>query len=101
MENVTLTVLKGRVRMVEENGYDSVLNEGETTIVSNKLFHRVHVISDTVSCYMYAYYNRTYAQNSRSSANTIETKNKTQHRGITYSIRLIVVAIFDILKDLM
>lgn len=69
LENVTLTVLSGRV-VLELNPplrgaptaphvrrTNLTLLEGESAAVPSRVFHRVHTVSDSPACYMYAYTN--------------------------------------------
>ncbi|KAJ1522865.1 hypothetical protein ONE63_002010 [Megalurothrips usitatus] len=69
LEDVTLTVLSGRV-VLELNPpltgapaaphvrrANVTLEAGGVAPVPNKAFHRVHTVSDTPACYMYAYTN--------------------------------------------
>lgn len=69
LEDVTLTVLEGRV-VLELNPpltgapaaphvrrANVTLEAGASAAVPSKAFHRVHTVSDTPACYMYAYTN--------------------------------------------
>ncbi|KAG5894578.1 hypothetical protein JTB14_021558 [Gonioctena quinquepunctata] len=60
LDNVTLTVLEGKVayEVEDESSLQSIgvkLEKGQSTPVEVGLFHRIHTISETPSCYMYTF----------------------------------------------
>lgn len=60
MDNVTLTVLRGTVKLQQENESDaSSLSKGQRALVKSGQFHKVTTLSDVPSCYFYTYINAT------------------------------------------
>ncbi|EFA03079.2 vitamin K-dependent gamma-carboxylase isoform X3 [Tribolium castaneum] len=64
LRNVTLTVLEGEVFFEIEDeetsqSYGVKLGKNESVPVEVEVFHKVHTISSTPSCYMYVYMNKT------------------------------------------
>lgn len=60
LSNVSLTVLEGEVIYEDELKLGSVhLKKNERTFIPTSIFHKVHTISQTPSCYMYTYLNKT------------------------------------------
>jgi tellurite resistance-related uncharacterized protein len=64
LRNVTLTVLEGEVfyEVEDEHADQSFgirLNKNESVPVEVGVFHKIHTISSTPSCYMYVYVNKT------------------------------------------
>lgn len=61
MDNVTLTVLHGAVRLEQEENETqaSSLSKGQSALVKSGSFHKVTTISDVPSCYFYTYINAT------------------------------------------
>ncbi|CAG9853874.1 unnamed protein product [Phyllotreta striolata] len=60
LENITLTVLEGEVvfEIEDHDSFQSLgikLGKGESVPVDTGVFHKVHVISETPSCYMYTF----------------------------------------------
>lgn len=60
LSNVTLTVLEGEVvyEIEDEDYLQSLgvkLKKGESTQVDVGIFHRIHTVSSTPSCYMYTF----------------------------------------------
>lgn len=60
LDNVTLTILEGTVIYEEDNENRSkTLTTGERCSVTPNQFHRVITISNTPSCFMYSFVNKT------------------------------------------
>lgn len=68
--NVTLTVLKGDVKFLQNaRGSDTKilrevsLSSGESTEVTGEAFHHIKTVSSQPSCYMYTFVNVTAQRN--------------------------------------
>ncbi|KAG8277072.1 hypothetical protein J6590_049981 [Homalodisca vitripennis] len=59
LTNVSLTVLEGEVVVEYENRPNKTVSPGESTLIPTKMFHKVHTVSPSPSCYMYVYTNQT------------------------------------------
>lgn len=101
--NVTLTVLKGRVKIVLENSTSSILNEGESALLPSNAFHEIHSIYNTPSCYMYSYFNKTSFDlkndtEKHTPESFLQDVNRYVHK-VQRSIYLITMAILSITED--
>lgn len=104
LNNVTLTALQGRVRVKLQNNRTFELNTGETKEIPNDEFHEVHTISQTPSCYMYLFYNRSLMEMNahpeiRPVTTDIFSDIRKRIKGINRSIYLIGEAIVTILSE--
>lgn len=60
MDNVTLTVLYGVVKLQQQNDTKvNSMSKGQSALVKSGSFHKVTTISDVPSCYFYSYINAT------------------------------------------
>ncbi|XP_078494473.1 vitamin K-dependent gamma-carboxylase [Ciona intestinalis] len=57
--NTTISVLRGKVLVEVDSASNVSLSVGETLKVPPGVFHKVHTISNTTSCYFYVYMNST------------------------------------------
>lgn len=86
LSNVTLTVLEGDI-IVEDDIQDNelshkqVLSEGASISIPVGVFHKVHTISPTPSCYMYSYVNQSKQLEEQHSSD----KNSTNDFSVTKS----------------
>lgn len=63
MDNVTLHVLLGAVKLHQENGTTTTsLSRGQSVLVDAGSFHKVTTISDIPSCFYYTYSNTSFQQ---------------------------------------
>jgi vitamin K-dependent gamma-carboxylase len=83
MENVTLQVLRGTVKFMQQNDTaTSLLSEGQRALVHSGGFHKVTTISDVPSCFYYTYVNATQQQLDLSSS---EIPNEWQtHKSLPF-----------------
>lgn len=64
MDNVTLTVLVGSVRVEQQNGSKvSALTQGQSVRMESASFHKVTTISEFPSCFFYTFINATQQLN--------------------------------------
>lgn len=59
MDNVTLSVLEGAVKIEYQNESSSSLSKGQNFHIKSGVFHKVTTLSDVPSCYLYTYINST------------------------------------------
>lgn len=110
LTNITLTVLEGEV-ILEVSKSNVTLKRDSSVVILPGVFHNVHTVSLTPSCYMYSFVNKTkddfdiLKENSMKS-NNILSKNIFykfwkeiifRYENIMNSIRLISNAFLNIL----
>lgn len=59
LTNVSLTVLEGEVVVEIKSQNNITVHPGDNVGIPTKMFHKVHTVSTTPSCYMYTYTNHT------------------------------------------
>lgn len=104
LTNVTLTVLQGKVRIKSRNNGSFELDTGQNTYIPSDQFHEVFTISQTPSCFMYLFYNKTLMEmdehpDVHPSTADIFNDIRKRIKGINRSIYLIGDAIMAILKE--
>lgn len=78
LTNVTLMVLQGEVILEITDKGNISLPRGHRISVPTAVFHKVHTVSTTPSCYMYTYMNKTMLDtDDKSSQSTIHTSSFT------------------------
>jgi predicted 2-oxoglutarate/Fe(II)-dependent dioxygenase YbiX len=65
LSNITLTVLDGKVILEIEKSKNVTLTPGQHAAIPSETFHKVHTISKSPACYMYAYTNNSVSTNKR------------------------------------
>lgn len=78
LENVTLTVLEGIVRYESDTGLTIDHIQKQSINIESGIIHKIITISETPSCYMYTYVNKTMQllQESETEAIPIISKSK-------------------------
>lgn len=83
LDNVTLTILEGAVKLkYEDNSQILTLHPNESIVLKKNVFHQLHVTSKTPASYMYTFLNQT---------STNETSKKDDDQSLSLYAPFVVI----------